>query len=278
MLYKDMSRKPYIFTIALLTLITACKKKEQPITTPETATGNASCILHNRVPDSVYLQLNGLDIATGTIPHILNLTIAPSDSLVVSRSQLKDKFRYRYYWNTNDYTYSDWFQFGPMGQRPGFEFDYYADSTDYKIDINGSKRNDQLICLDGDGVFSTWKAIDAYDWNKTSVWDTLSTAKKNHRFVISRFYTIKHYFTDTANKDTSITESFWLDTTKEQLYLNTTQVDKYILTNHFTSLTPLITSAFDTLFYCTYEIDSMHGQSQSFKPPFYMLVRTSVEK
>lgn len=266
----------YSTILALIILIglTHCKK-DIDVEKNMTQEGTASITIINKVSDSVFIDMSGHDIATGTIPHVFNTAIAPGDSITIPHTDLKHSFRYNYEWYTKDYSASNWYIFS-NGLPVQYSVDYYKDSSDYFVEINGSKRNDLQICLNGDGLFSYWTAVDAYDNNGASVWSNLADYEQVHKFTISRFYTVKHQYKKFTNKDTSVQVGFALQDTSSNFWLHTKLIDSFILTNDLSIVAPLQSSAVDTLFYSKYFRDSsgtIHVQ-----PPHYKIARTSVEK
>jgi len=271
---------PRFYSISLILMIlvaiAACKKDpvQQPVVTEET--GNANAVIVNQVADSVYLTLSGHDIATGTQPHIISITLPPSDTLIIPRADLKNAYRYQYDWHTADYTYSNWFMANAGGKVPELLFDYYADSTDYALVISGTKRNELLICLNGTGLSSSWVAVDAYDATGASVWSSLTDREKAHKFTISRFHTSKHLYTDTFNKSVTTHFSFSLDISQPRMWLQVIQpLDSYVITNNFAPTVQLATSAMDTLFYSRVTTDST-GKA-IYPQPYYKIARQSIE-
>lgn len=267
-------------TILLLTFFVAfnaCKKKT---TAPPVSTGqigNATAVIVNKIQDSVYITLSGHDIATGTLPHIISLTLPPADTLIIPTTDLKNAYRYSYDWHTADYTYSNWFMTDAKGLVPELIFDFYADTTDYLLNINGIQRNEMLICLDGNGISTTWKAVEAYDANGVSVWQAMSEREKFHTFIISKYHTSKHFSIDTNNKSKITNLSFSLDISQPPMWLKVTQVlDSYVLSNNLTPIVSLASSANDTLYYSRFYTD-MAGKL-IYPEPYYKLARQSVER
>ena len=158
-------------TILLATILFAgaCKKKTTAPPATETPTGNARAVIVNSIPDSVYITLSGHDIKTGTLPHIIRITLPPSDTLVIPRADLIDAYHYQYDWHTADYRYSNWFMTDGNGKPQKPSFDYYGDTTDYTLKVSGVLRNELLICLDGNGLSSTWTAVGAFNAAGVSV-------------------------------------------------------------------------------------------------------------
>lgn len=262
--------------IALVLVVHACKKEAVHTPPPESIKGNASAVIVNNIPDSVYISFSGLDIATGTLPHIMEFTLPPSDTLVIPRPDLKDAHRYKYEWHTKDYTYSSWLNTDMVGNYKESAFDYYAEAQDYVLNIDGVQRNEQLICLDGNGVSSTWVAVDAFDTTGASVWDSLTERERMHSFVISRFHTVRHSFIDTPNKPRTTSRAFALDMSQERMWLKVeNKADSYVLCNNLAPYLSKSTQAKDTLYYSRYTRDStgiVHPQ------PYYLLKRESVER
>ncbi|MCB0697766.1 MAG: hypothetical protein KDC07_10400 [Chitinophagaceae bacterium] len=266
-----------ILLLAVLVVLAACKKKTYTPVADEEDNGNASAFMINTLPDSVYVTLSGHDIATGTLPHIMSVTLAPSDTLKIPRAELKNAYRYQYDWHTADYMFSNWFVVDANGKAVELLFDYYADSSDYNLEINSTQRKELLICMDGDGVSSTWKAVNAYDLSGTSVWAGLDEHDRDHSFVISRFHTSRHIFEDTAGKATSTNLSFNFDISQPRMWLSVAQpADSYILTNNLASIAPLYTTATDTLYYSRFATDT--SGKVIYPEPFYQLVRQNVER
>lgn len=240
-----------IITFVAFTALLACKKKQVVDTPqPEGIKGNASAVIINQVQDSVYLTFSGLDIATGTQPHIMELVLPPSDTLVIPRADLKDTYRYQYDWHTKDYRYSSWMQTDAGGKPVLPALDYYGEQQDYIITINGLPRNEMLICLDGDGQSTLWEAVDAFDTLGSSIWGSLTDRERTHSFVISRFHTVKHSFVDTPNTPKTTNLAFTMDMSAPRIWLKVLQkADSYVLSNDLSPLLNKATLATDTLFY-----------------------------
>ncbi len=264
-----------VTTIVITIIFLASCKKDTPATAEaDIVNGTAKAIIANTINDSIKITLSGLDLATGTIPHIIELTLAPNDTTTIPRIDLKDKTRYTYNWNSNNFRYSDWFQFSNY-QKLNYSFDYYADSNDYLLTITGKDRNDLLICLNGDGLSSSWKAINAFDAAGTSIWATLSDSAKTHSFVINRFHSIKHNYIDSNKTLNSSLLAFVLYDSSAHFSLATKTADQYILSSNISFLAPLSTQAQDTLYFCSYKTDN--NNNAQYNAPYYQLVRTSVD-
>lgn len=264
----------FILVIAAI----SCKKKESVAIANTETHGTAALQIKNDINDSVYLVLNGHDIATGVLPHIIKMTIAPQAMVVIPHDQLMNKYKYEYSWSTADYTYSNWWKTDSQNYPVEEVFSYYDTSaSDYQLAINGPRRNDLLICLDGNGLSSSWKATNAFDANGTSVWSGLTEAKQNHEFIISRYHTIRHRFIDTASKMISTNLAFAIDLSGDSTRLQVTyDIEKYVLTNELAGIASLQTTAKDELFYAPGSIDS--AGNVSYKEPYYLLKRVSVER
>lgn len=267
-----------LILIVTVSLFQACKKKVQTAPPIEEEQGTATIQLKNTIKDSVYLFLNGHDITTGVIPHIIKMTLAPESEVTIPRAELKDGFIYDYSWNTADYTYSNWWKLDTNNKPVIEQLIYYSKSeTNYNIDIAGSPRNDLLICLDGDGLSSEWQAIDAFDASGTSVWSTLSDSGKNQSFTLRRSHVVKHKFIDTAGKAVSTNLAYLMDITAPRTWLRVEQyIDNYVLTNDLTGVVALQTSAKDQLYYAAATFDTTG--ITVFNGPYYLLSRTSVER
>lgn len=271
---KFMIRYTLLLTLSAIIVFVSCKK-DKSVAPDAVTVGTADITIANSVNDSVIITMNGLDIATGTIPHIVEVKVAAGDSVTIPYTELKNSFRYYVDWHTKDHKVANWYQFSndqPLQQK----VDYFADSSNYFISINGTPRNDLLICMDGDGIFSNWTAIDAYNSFGNSIWSSLSPVEKNHGFIISRYYTIKHVYSDSAGRSTSNQVSFALQDSTSRFWLNTKVADSFILTNNLYNIAPLQSNAFDTLYYARYMKDSIGNIS--YPQPYYKIVRTSVQK
>lgn len=265
------------FVFSMLAALFSCKKKETVNTPqPEGIKGNASAIIVNQLPDSVYITFSGLDILTGTQPHIIQHVLPPTDTIVISRADLKDAYRYQYDWHTRDYTRSSWLQTDAGGKPLELGFDYYGEQQDYLITINGQQRNEMLVCLDGDGQSSTWEAIDAFDTLGLSIWNSITERERKHSFVISRYHTIKHSFIDTPNTPRTTRLAFTMDLSSPRIWLKVQQVaDSYVLSSDLSPYLNRSTQAKDTMFYSRVSVDSA---GIIYPQPYYMLVRRSVER
>ncbi|HEY9178581.1 MAG TPA: hypothetical protein VIN07_12860, partial [Flavipsychrobacter sp.] len=254
-----------------------CKKKTMVTPPgPDGIKGNASAVIVNKIQDSVYITFSGSDIATGTQPHIIEKVLPPGDTLVIVRANLKDAHRYIYDWHTKDYTRSSWMQTDTTGKPPVLSLDYYGEQQDYVITIDGQQRNEMLICLDGDGVSSTWEAVDAFDTLGASIWGNLADREKEHGLVITRFHTIRHSFRDTANKAKTTNLAFSFDMSSSRMWLRVEQkADSYVVTNDLSPYLNKSTQAKDTLYFCRYTKDS---SGIIYPQPYYLLVRKSVER
>lgn len=267
--------KTIVIFLAAVAILGACKKKVTVAPSVNTDTGNASISIINTIPDSVYITLNGHDIKTGTLPHIINLTLAPNDTLVLPRADMKDAHRYQYTWYTANYKHSNWFLTDADGLPLKQYIDYYTIAPDYMLQASSPARNELLICMDGDGMSSSWTAIDAFDASGVSVWDTLPARAQNHTFVMSRYHTVKHSYTDTANKAKNTNLAFKLNLTEPRMWLSVTSAtDNYVITNNMNSIASLNTQAQDTLYYARRSTDTLGATI--YPPPYYRIVRTGV--
>lgn len=269
-------------TTAILTLATigftfSCKKKETVNTPPpDGIKGNATAVIVSQVPDSVYITFSGLDILTGTQPHIMELVLPPSDTLVIPRADLKDAYRYQYEWHTKDYTRSSWLLTDAAGKPQLQSIDYYGEQQDYTIVINAEPRNEMLVCLDGDGQATTWEAVDAFDTLGVSMWGSLTERERVHSFVITRFHTVKHSFIDTPNRARATNLAFTMDMSAPRMWLKVQQkADSYVLSNDLSPHLNRATQAKDTLYFSRFTIDST---GIVYPQPYYLLVRRSVER
>lgn len=271
-------RRTYIIIIFIaITAIYACKKRTTVTPPgPEGIKGNASAIIVNKIQDSVYITFSGADIATGTQPHIIEKTLSPGDTLIIARADLKDAYRYIYDWHTKDYTRSNWMQTDAGGKPVLSSIDYYGEQQDYMITIEGQQRNEMLICLDGDGLSSTWEAIDAFDTLGASIWGSLTDREKEHRFVITKFHTARHSFIDTPNNPRTTNLAFTLDMSSPRMWLKVEQkADSYVISNDLSPYLSRSTQAKDTLYFCKYTRDST---GIVYPQPYYLLTRKSVER
>lgn len=273
-------RVVYTFLLLLMTIATlqACKKKDQATVPVEDDPGTAAIQIKSSIKDSVYLLLNGHDITTGVIPHIIKMTLAPEEELTIPRADLRDAYTYEYSWHTADYMYSNWWKLDENSKPKRELITYYSKSeSDFSIDINSTMRRDLLICLDGDGLSSTWEPIDAFDKNGTSVWDTISEKGRNHSFTINRYHAVKHRFIDTADEQTITNLSFVLDVSAPRTWLRIEEyADNYVLTNNLEGIAALQTNADDQLYYANAVVDT-NGVTV-FNGPYYLLSRKSVDK
>lgn len=273
-----MQKIGFIILLAVYALtITGCKKKDIAVTVEDLQKGNATIVLVNAMPDSVFLLLNGHDISTGTIPHIIDLKLAPGDTLTIPRADLRNAYRYQYTWNTADYKYSNWWRTDAKGKAVASVFDYYADTTNYSFTISSKQRNELIILLDGDGLRSNWEAVNAYNAAGISVWDTLADRTKKHGFIISRFHTARHVSLDTNSKEVVTNLSFSIDVSQPEIWLRAADTtDSYILTTDMKTLAPLKTSATDELYYAGFYEDTTGAVI--YVEPFYLLKRKNVER
>lgn len=255
----------------------SCKKKETVQTQEnEGVKGNATAVVVNKLADSVYITFSGLDIATGTLPHIMQFTLPPGDSITIPRADLRDAYKYRYDWHTADYTHSSWLVTDAVGKPKDLSFDYYGEAENYMIQVESAKRNEMLICLAGDGLSSTWEAVDAYDTTGASVWSTLTDRERSHSLVISKYHTVRHNFIDTPNKPRTTQLAFTMDLSSPRMWLKVAhQADSYILCNDLSPHLALATQAIDTLYYSRYFMDSTGAV---YPPPYYVLRRKSIER
>lgn len=268
------------FTIAVWIAISACsacnKKKYADTTQPQGEQGSATATIVNQIQDSVYITLSGSDISTGTQPHIIERVLPPSDTLVIPRADLKNAYRYQYDWHTKDYRHSSWMQADANGVPLSHVFDYYGDGQGYILTVSGQPRDEMLICLDGDGLATTWQAIDACNASGLSVWSALTERERTHSFVISRFHTVKHSFIDTSNTARTTNLAFMMDMSLPRIWLKVQQkADSYVLSNNLSPYLNKATSAKDTLYYSRYTIDTAGAH---YLEPYYLLVRKSVER
>lgn len=266
-----------VLTIVLLGVV-ACKKKSTAPTADETPPNVTSAIWINNINDSVYLTLNGHDIATGTIPHIISITLPPNDTMIVPPTDLKDAYRYQYNWHTANYKYSNWWAVDANGNAVEELFDYYGDTTDFAFTLTSEQREELLRCFDGDGIYSTWQATNAFNNAGTSVWSFLPDNDKQHEFIISRFHTVKHIFIDTNSAQTTTNLSFALDLSQARTKFDINHMqDRYTLSNNLQGIAPVSTNKIDELYYVPFTIDSA-TQKRVYQEPYYLLKRVSIEK
>lgn len=265
-----------VILLATICLSASCKKK-QLVDAAEAPPGDATLSIYNTFDDSVYLTLDGSDIKTGTIPHIINIGLSAADSIVLTPAELKDGFSYRYSWHTSNYKAGSWMNVDANGKFTGTMVNYFSNGNDTAISLQGSYRDELLVCLDGNGQSSTWLAVDAYNAAGISVWDTLTEKYKQHSFIINRFHTVKHSFIDTANKQKSTSLAFSMNMSEPRVWLNVQHGnDSYVLTNNLSPIAPLTTSLLTELYYTQVSEDSTGAPI--YTPPYYKLVRQSVER
>ena len=262
----------YTFLILIIaTTIAGCKKK---ITTPAPVEeeGNATLTVNNSLQDSVFIDISGHDIATGTQPHIFSIALAPESTVTIPRADLKSDYKYYYTWHTKDYTYSSWYHTTAAGYPTDLSFDYYTDTTDYVVNISGQQRNELKVFLDNDAVSTLWTAVDAYDNTGTSIWSSLTDSAKNHRFTITKYHTVKHTFTKLASSEASNTLYFSLPKMDGYVSLAVEQeTDNFLLTQNASPHVNLSTPANDTLYY-------IYRKNGSYIAPFYKLARVKVTR
>lgn len=255
----------------------SCKKKGLVTSGGDSVLGEAKIRIINTISDSVYLLMNGHDIATGTLPHIFEMVVPPGGALDIPRTDLKNAYRYEYDWHTKDYTYSNWWATGADGKAVELILEYYADTTDYEFALQGQQRNDLLRCLDGDGLSSYWQPTDAFNASGTSVWATLTDEEKAHSFIIYRHHTIKHTYPDSTGAPIASNFSFALDLSQPRTWLRVDQPsDRYILTNNLQGIAPLSQTNMDKIYYA--EGTQGSGGNIEYNGPFYLLERKSVER
>lgn len=265
----------YHTLILSLLVLAACNKKKISPETPEEK-GDAVAVIYNKLADSVYVTLSGSDISTGTAPHIVNLAMKASDSVVLTPSELKEGYKYQYSWRTPDYRAGSWLNTDASGKVQQQFFNYHSKKEDVSVSLSSAYRDEVLIYFDGAGLSSTWKAVDAFDQSGTSVWSGLTDREKNHLFVISRFQTVKHGFTDTANKQASTNLAFAMDFSQQRTWLFVTHpTDSFIISNDLSAMVPLVAANKQELFYVR---RSNTSGTDIYVPPYYKLVRQNVEK
>lgn len=265
------------FLVMAVVAVSSCKKKQIVAADDNTVQGNAAIVLTNNTDDSVYLFMNGHDIATGTAPHIIEHKFAPGETIKIPRADLKDAFNYRYEWYTSGYTFSNWWATGADGKAIEQKFDYYADTTDYDLQLQSMQRDDLLRCMDGDGIAAYWEPVDAFSLSGVSVWDTLSDKEKNHTFTIYRHHTIRHSFIDTAGKQAATNLSFAFDLTQPRTWLRVDEgADSYILSNKPQISGVLSETAMDRIYY--FKTAKLPGGATVFVGPYYLLSRVRVER
>lgn len=265
----------YHTLILSLFLLTACNKKK---ISPEAAEqkGDAVAVIYNKLADSIYVTLSGSDISTGTSPHIVNLAMKASDSIVLTPSELKDGYQYQYSWYAPGYRAGSWLNTDASGKVQQQSFNYHSKKEDVSVSLSGAYRDEMLIYFDGAGVSSTWKAVDAFDQSGTSVWAGLTDREKNHLFIISRFQTVKHSFTDTANKQASTNLAFAMDFSQQRTWLSVAHpTDSFIISNDLSAIVPLVAANKQELFFVR---RSSASGTYIYVPPYYKLVRQSVDK
>lgn len=271
-----MNRYSIVLLLFIAAVVCSCNKKKVLSPATQEEKGDAAVTIVNNMPDSVYILLNGRDIATGTLPDIIAVGIPARDSVVFEAGELKTGYRYGYEWHTKDYKASSWMQTGTDGRAVQLSFDYYLSGNDTAIYLQGENRNELLVLLDGDGVSSTWVATDAFDAAGASVWGAISQRERNHSFDISRFHTVKHRFTDTSNKAASTNLAFKMNVTQPRVWLNIAYpTDSFILTNDLAPYATLNTGSMQELFYARMVIDK---GIITYPGPYFKLVRQSVER
>lgn len=276
-IFHALMLKHYIVILLATICLSASCKKKQLVPTAEAPPGDATLSIYNTFDDSVYLSLDGSDIKTGTIPHIINIAFAAADSIVLTPAELRDGFSYRYTWHTANYKAGSWMNVDANGKFTGTMVNYFSNGNDTAISLKGGYRDELLVCLDGDGQSSTWLAVDAYNAAGVSVWDTLTEKHKQHSFIISSFHTVKHSFIDTANKQKSTSLAFSMNMAEPRVWLKVEHKnDRYVLTNNLSPIAPLTTGALTELYYTQVREDSTG--SPIYTPPYYKLVRQSVER
>lgn len=269
--------RSFLGVLLMVVLMAGACNKKKPLVEPDTTEkGDAKMVLTSGIADSVYITLSGVDILTGTIPHILNYTLAGNDTLALTRAELKSAHRYKYSWRSADYKYGSWLTVNTDGKPLDLYFDYYVSHADDTVNLVSPNRNEMLIFLDGNGNSSTWEAVDAYDATGTSVWATLTDIQKKHAFVVNRYHVVKHSFTDNAGKANSTNLAFSMDFSQSRTWLTVRNTaDSFVLTNDLTGIAPLSTIIPEELFYVRTTISGGVGVQV---PPYYKLVRRSVEK
>lgn len=271
-----MNRSLFAVLLMAVLMAGACNKKKPLVPEDTSEKGDAKIVLTNGIADSVYITLSGVDILTGTIPHILNYTLAPHDTLTLTQGELKTGHRYQYSWRSADYKSGSWLTINANGRPQESYFDYYVSHANDTVNLVSANRNEMLMFLDGNGRSSTWEAVDAFDATGASVWATLTDIQKKHVFAINMYHVAKHSFTDNAGKAKTTNLAFAMDFTQTRTWLTVSNVaDSFVLSNDFTGNAPLSTTRLDELYYVRTTISGGVGVQV---PPFYKIVRKSVEK
>lgn len=264
--------RPYLLLAIASTILctTACKKSSTPTVENPTPTGTSTIFIVNNTGENVNIELSGKDITSGTMPHLLSYLLTNNDTLKLTPDSLKNNYQYTYSWNNTNYTLSNWYVY-KNGNPVTYSFAYYRDSSNKTIVIDNNKRNDLLVCFDGNGQSSHWETLDAYDENGSSVWPSLSEQEKAHTFDVYKSYVVRHSFIVSTSKDTSTLQRFELIDTSPSFTLLAEITDKYGLSSSNPDYT---STSFDTLFYRPFQVDSTGATVYQY--PYYKIIKTSV--
>jgi hypothetical protein len=255
----------YYILIPLLLLLGSCKPvaTEEPLPEP-------GYYFHNKTPRTVQVDVfHQPPNEGGQQPpkvHLLRMQVRPGEKAKMNDESFTFNTNYSYKWYSDDYRYSNW-------HLPDQAFTVLGGARS-EIVLDGKPRMELLTCLSGYGSETQWRAVNAFNANGVSVWDTLAYAKQNS-FVLLYNKKLNGFAKKSNSIDTIYTGSFMITDTSERIWI-TTGLARTVLaiSNDARPYTPRYTYSADTL-YTMYFTPGNTGNFEDniLRLPVYMFVK-----
>ncbi|MBS1771497.1 MAG: hypothetical protein JST82_01465 [Bacteroidetes bacterium] len=231
-------RTSLLVLLLFICLAFACKKKEPVVTNLTT-----NYIFENTLSQPVVLRIyaSGGFAGGGIIENILQ----PGAQYRVPMSAVENEMTYSFEWYSKDYNYG--IVRDAIGVKNTFK---YTEGSSEIIKLGGQPNKDRHIMYTGYGDVTVWRAVNAYNKDGVSVWDTLTAYRKRISFNFTKYQTAIYYTYGTSSTDSnSVFLPYNVYDTSSRFWCKTKDVlPNLTITNDMRGTVPLFTAATDTLY------------------------------
>ncbi len=152
--------------------------------------------------------------------------------------------------------------------QPRNYFNYVGGSS-ITIGLNPNPRKDRLFIYTGWGDGTEWQAVNAYNANGVSVWDTLPAYKKYINVMLNRGNSY-YYRAQSATGYIDYSANFLIYDTAQSFSLRSTHSATFIMRDNAAPIAPLASGSTDTLYLIHY--NNITGKDE-YIPPYYKMAK-----
>jgi hypothetical protein len=280
-------RLTLLYLLICAVSVAGCKKKTEtpaPADHPPTVL-KLSGAFENKTDQTItvdiYYTPNASPLNPSNLALLTKLSIQPGGKASIATDLATPGKTYAYDWYSQDYKLTSWPREARFnGLANVTVFDYAPDGAkEILTDTSGLER---IIVLNGNGKKSRWKAVDAYDKNGVSVWNTLTASEQAVSFSLDWLGNMVDSSPVLHQRDTSIKlprRSIYSFLRRDRFHaVVPTKPPKpnTLLSNNIDFLAPLSSSSPDTLFYVVYNFANYEKEpdTRTYYPPFYKVAKT----